>query len=105
MRVDPQWNELIDGRAKRLDTTTTVATTPIGHLAGRDPLETTEGWRSGWRWVVTVGWTIAIAMAATLGWFRGKGPLGPLHSYKEDPPTFGKQPQPSDVVAPEDPDR
>lgn len=105
MRVDPQWHELVDGRAKRLDSNTTITTTPAGRFADRDPLATSEGWRNGWRGNAAIGWVLTVATAVGIGWLRGTGPLAGLRSYKANPPSFGRPQQQTDASLPASSDR
>lgn len=76
----PDWRELdADGYARRLGPRETIAPAGLtGHWRYVDAREPYVGWRSRRKAAGLGLWALAVAGAAGLGWWRGRGPLASL---------------------------
>ncbi len=83
LRVVHDWMAGPDGAPRPLGPDETITVTRTGTFADRDPLKVNDGWRDGVSFTTRATWLVVISAAATLGWFRGRGPLAALRSYRQ----------------------
>ncbi|GGI05214.1 hypothetical protein [Egicoccus halophilus] len=81
--VDPDWRQVVDGRAKRLDSRTTIEVGRPGPWRHVDPRQVDEAWSRPGPALGLLVWGAAVGVSWWIGSSRGRGTLAVLAS--EDP--------------------